>query len=136
MKSQVAKTLLNEAARLVELTAMFQANYGRHYRLTRQSPEAAWTLHNDMLNTQSIIANLLDPDALTEARPDYGAWWERDDVMDVAMSQRMISLISQLMASTAHAEANAAIQRNIAGMLHPESYTVHSDPQPVQRQVV
>ncbi|MFW5749057.1 MAG: hypothetical protein ACOCYT_05535 [Chloroflexota bacterium] len=142
MNTSVARTILNEAARLVELTATFQAYYGRGFKMSRNNPQPVWDQYNAIMDTQSIIANLLDPDALKEAHHRFGRWWERQDVMDAAMAQQLINEVSRLIASTAHVESHQATdedalcwgikstQRAIAGMLHPESYRVVSDPEP------
>jgi hypothetical protein len=145
MNTTTARNILNEAAHLMELTASFQARYGRAYRISISSPADASDLHNQILDIQSIIANLLDPEALNEAHAPYGQWWQRHDVMEASMAQQLISEISYLITSTAHVCSNQSegketmhhavkmTQRAIAGMLHPDCFKVHADPE-LQRQ--
>lgn len=147
MNIEKARTILNEAARLMELTATFQARYGRGYVLRAGTPQEAWSLYDDIMDAQSIIANLLDPDALGDAHYPYGKWWEHHDVMEPSMVHQLIQEVSHLLGSLAHIESHknrqygtpdnavCMTQRAIAGMLHPESYRIVSDPPADARRV-
>lgn len=141
MNLQKARTIMNEAARLVELTATFQASYGKNYKLDGTTSQDAWTIYDHIMDAQSIIANLLDPVALAEAKPPYGEWWNRCDVMDVSVAQHVIAEIAHLIACVAYEETRTSegkatmshavctSQRTIAGMLHPRSYEIVSQPE-------
>lgn len=136
MNTANARTILTETARLVELTAVFQARYGKNYRISFNTPNDARALHNQILDTQAIIANLLDPQILTQPHHRYGEWWQRHDVMEASMAQQLINEVAHLIAVVAHNEANAqdgkatwshavnTTQSAIAGILHPQAFVV------------
>jgi len=138
MNTANAHTILSETARLVELTAIFQARYGKNYRITATSANDAWKLHHAILDTQHIIANLLDPQILEHPHNRYGKWWDRHDVMEASMAQQMINEVAHLIAVIAHYEANeqdgkatwshalTTTQSAIAGILHPTAFEVPS----------
>ncbi len=125
----------------MELTAVFQARYGRSYTFNRHSPQDAWALYDKIMDIQSIIANLLDPEALTNAHNPYGKWWENCNIMDTAIAQQIVNEMSHLLTSTAYVEARIeagksagwrAVQMTqcaIAGMLHPKSYALVTEPE-------
>ncbi len=134
MNTHVARNILNEAARLMELTATFQARYGRAYIMTQGAPQAAWQLYNDIMNSQALIAGLLDVEALEDSHNPYGQWWTYNDVMTPIMAQHLITEAAQLLSSMAYVQSQQAdgkvnaphavnmLQRAIAGILHPNSY--------------
>lgn len=136
MNTANARTILAETARLVEMTAIFQARYGKNYRISALSPKDAWTLHNTILDTQHIIAHLLDPNIIENPHSRYGKWWERHDVMEASMAQQLITEVAHLIAAVAHYEANeqdgkatwshalTTTQCAIAGMLHPQAFVI------------
>jgi hypothetical protein len=138
MNMQNARTIMTEAARLMELTARFQARCGANHTLGYGTPQDAWALYDDIMNSQSIIANLLDPTTLANPHHPYGRWWDRYDVMSAPMAQQLINEISHLMTCVAYMEEGTAegggyavdrSQHAIAGMLHPKSYDIVSDPE-------
>jgi len=124
----------------MELTATFEAQFGRAYKLHKYSPAEAWEMFDKMMDIQSIIANLLDPEALNNVHYPYGRWWELNDVMDSAIAQQIIIELGHLLTSTAYVEARIEagqtpgwravdmIQCAIAGMLHPRSYELVTEP--------
>jgi hypothetical protein len=134
MNTQIARNILNEAARLMELTATFQARYGKVCTMAQGTPQAAWQLADDILNAQTLIAGLLDVDALEDAHHPYGQWWQHTPVMEPIMARHIITEAAQLLSSAAYIEGQQAdgketsshvlsrLQRAIAGMLHPNSY--------------
>lgn len=132
MNTTQARTLLAEAAHLIELTATFQAAYGKDYHLKPGSPEDAWTLHDQIYELECRIASLLDEQALEHAYPPHGEWWERYDVMPTAIARELLASIGHLItccarASTDNAEwsyAMQTVQQRIAGMLRPASHQV------------
>lgn len=136
MNTANARTILAETARLVELTAIFQARYGKAYKVTATSPNDAWKLHHAILDTQHIIANLLDPQILEHPHNRYGKWWDRHDVMEASMAQQLINEVAHLIAVVAHCDANQqdgkatwshavnTTQSAIAGILHPQAFVV------------
>lgn len=136
MNTANARTILAETARLVELTATFEARYGKNYRMSATSPTDAWKLHHAILDTQHIIAHLLDPNVIENPHNRYGKWWERHDVMEASMAQQLIAEVAHLIAVVAHYETNeqdgkatwshalTTTQRAIAGMLHPQAFVI------------
>lgn len=136
MNTANARTILAETARLVELTATFEARYGKNYRMSANSPTDAWKLHHAILDTQHIIAHLLDPHIIENPHSRYGKWWERHDVMEASMAQQLIAEVAHLIAVVAHYEVNEqdgkatwshalnTTQGAIAGMLHPQAFVI------------
>jgi hypothetical protein len=131
MEIKTVHHILDEAARLIELTASFQAQYGRMYKLNANTPQDARQLYHDIMQSQAIIASYLDNDALNEVQSPYGRWWDHSDVMEPIMAQQILSNSAQLLSSVVHAQTLTptsisyvvhAIQRAIAGTLHPDSY--------------
>jgi hypothetical protein len=131
MKTAMACEILNEAARLLELTATFQARYGKQYRLKAGSPQEAWTLYDDISEMQTRVAALLDPQALEDSNSRYGHWWERMDVMDVNTAQMLVEEVGALISCCAYSDVKSpetsltymvlSKQSTIAGFLHPSS---------------
>lgn len=131
MEIKTVHTILDEASRLIELTASFQAQYGRAYRMTANSPQEAWQLYHDIMQSQAIIASYLEYGVLDDIQYPYGRWWDHADVMEPIMAQQILTNSAQLLSSAVHAKtltpnsisyAVHSFQRAIAGMLHPDSY--------------
>lgn len=132
MNTETAHTLTAESARLFELCVKFQALYGKGYRLSKDSPEAAHTLYQQTLETQRKIAALLDEDAQNEPLERLGQWWLREDVLEVGWVKELLREAIHLINICAHLEAvppdNQGLtpaleisQSTIAGMLHPDT---------------
>ncbi len=131
MEIKTVHHILDEAARLIELTASFQARYGRLYKMNANSPTEAWQLYHDIMQSQAIIASYLDWGVLDDVQSPYGRWWDHADVMEPIMAQQVLTNSAQLLSSVVHAEtlnptsisyAVHSMQRAIAGVLHPASY--------------
>jgi hypothetical protein len=131
MEIKTVHTILDEAARLIELTALFQVKYGRSYKMTANCPQEAWQLYHDIMQSQAIIASYLDLGVLDDIQTPYGRWWDHADVMEPIMAQQILGNSAQLLSSVVHAKtlsptsisyAVHSFQRAIAGMLHPNSY--------------
>lgn len=131
MEIKTVHHILDEAARLIELTASFQAQYGRMYKMTASTSQDAWQLYHDIMQSQAIIASYLDMEALSDVQFPYGRWWDHADVMEPIMAQQVLSNSAQLLSSVVHAKtlsptsisyAVHSLQRAIAGVLHPDSY--------------
>ena len=141
MDMKTANQMMNEAGKLIELSAIFQVNYGRGAQLKPGSPEEEWTLYNLILNVQSRIARMMDEPCLESTHHKFGAWWKRQDVMDVATAQAVLQEISNLITRCAYMQTNTGnatqteqlcyalkvSQMTIAGMLHPASLQVAAD---------
>ncbi len=125
------------AARLIEQTAMFQTCFGRDYILKPGSPSEAWALYESVAYTQAEIARLLDPETTDNPHHRHGEWWQRRDMMDVAVAQQLMIEAGHLLACCATHVANQpptdfsyviiCSQMAIAGMLHPSSVQIGLD---------
>ena len=144
MNVTIAQQLLCEAGRLVALTAVFQARYGKDYALKANSPEHAWRLHRQIFDAQRAVARLLTDSARENPRPRYGQWWDRQDVLDSSLAHEIVSQASPLIMACAYQEADVnyraheesqsvlSIQRAIAGTLHPNSLHIISDAEAIR----
>jgi hypothetical protein len=134
MRTEVALELTQNVAQLVELTATFQAKYGRHYTLKPGSPAEAWALYNQIFNQQATIAQMLDTRALQMPQEGYDKWWERQDAMDLSIAKTLIQHSSHLIATVAYFNAEAhetdwsyavyCAESAVAGLLHPSAIQV------------
>lgn len=141
MNLDKARTILNETTRLVELTATFQARYGKDYVMRVGTPQDAWDLHENILDSQAIIANLIEPEIKANPHFRYGKWWERTQVMTNCTAQQLMTEACRLMSVVAHFEtknqegkstwshAVTTTQSAIAGMLHPSSLEIVTNPE-------
>ncbi|GAB4319714.1 MAG: hypothetical protein Kow00117_09370 [Phototrophicales bacterium] len=135
------RVILNEAARLVELTATFQARYGKNYVMHMGTPQDALDLNECILDSQAIIANLIEPEIKVTPHYRYGKWWERSQVMTNCTAQQLMTEACRLMSAVAHFEAKhqqgkatwdhaiTTTQSAIAGMLHPSTLQVVTNPE-------
>jgi hypothetical protein len=128
MTVENARAIVCRIARLAELAASFTAIYGKTYRLTEDSPQAAWDLYREVMAEQAEIAGLLELDALQNSYSRYGEWWKRADVMDTAIVNELASEAFNLIGRCAYLAVNdetrwsnsdLVLQRSIAGILHP-----------------
>lgn len=141
MDAKTARTLMNEAAHLIELVATFQSRYGRSYNLQHNSPKDARALYDDILNAQHTIAALLDADTLQNPHHKLGQWWQRQEIIDLGMTQSLVNEAGHLISCCAYFEADPrgesysyairSAQSTIAGMLHPKSLEYALTPRPV-----
>jgi hypothetical protein len=133
MNTQNARELAAKVAQLIEQASVFQALYGKGYRMKPGSPDEAWTLHNTIFNQQTDIARLLDDDALQNPTRRTHLWWKQQDTIDSGIATMIAQEVSQLIASCAYFEAKPmgesshmvrCAQTVIAGMLHPSTLLV------------
>ncbi|MFN8375431.1 MAG: hypothetical protein U0694_21455 [Anaerolineae bacterium] len=129
MNTAIARRIVEETTQLTELVAVFQARYGKTYRLKPGSPAEAWTLHRQILDQQRAIAGLLDADVIEQPVYKHIRWWQQQEAMDTGVTQDLFFEAYQLVTRCAFTEANAhdlrrspgiaCSQAVIAGMLHP-----------------
>ncbi len=140
MNTTTARSLASRIAELIEITSIFQARYGKQYRMKPGSPAAAWDMHQSIFDHQVAIARLLDETALLSPRQS-ATWWKWQETMDTAVASGVAQEISRLIAACACFEAEpragespmvTASQRAIAGMLHPSALMV-AQAEPVAR---
>ncbi len=133
MKTAIARQLAAKIAEMIELTSIFQARYGKQYRIKPGSPAEAWDLHQAIFDQQAVIAQLLDSDTLENPVRRCTAWWKYQDTIDTGVVSLIASEVSHLIACCASFEAEpraasspavAASQAVIAGMLHPSAVMV------------
>lgn len=137
VNANIATQMMQEAGTLLQLSATYQARYGRYAPLKAGSPQDAWELYEATRHSQSVIARLLDVDALANPYNKVGQWWERQDVIDVGTVRLIIQDITQMLASASYHEAVAhstgtphsidSTQHTIAGMLHPHCVRIALD---------
>jgi hypothetical protein len=129
MNTTLARRIVVEVTALAELCAAFSAHYGRHYQLKPGSPKEAWTLYQEILDRQRVIAGLLDTSALEQPRTAHIRWWEQQDAIDTSVTQELFMEAHQLVIRCVYAEAGAqdtspgitCSQAIIAGLLHPNA---------------
>jgi hypothetical protein len=129
MNTQTAQKIAKHVAKIAEVTTIFYAKYGRDYKMTADSPQAAWDLYQEFMARQAKIVTLLDEEAVQQAHVCWEAWWERRDVMNVALVNHLSSETFRLIERSAYLDAveeNSrtslnTIQETIAGLLHPKT---------------
>lgn len=131
MNTIKARQIAAEAAALTELTAKFQARYGKGYRVTSASPQEAKELCDQIVARQAAIARLLDADAQNSPLERWGHWWDKQDAMSIALAAELAQEVNRLISgiaystSATHEEDQSHnvvyTQRAIAGMLHPNA---------------
>ena len=133
MNTAMAHQLAVKAARLIELTSIFQSQYGKDYRMKPGSPESAWELQQAIFDLQGTMAGLLDPYALENPLRRVTPWWKYQDVMDTGMATQVAQEAFHLIACCASQEVSTrgepspviiCSQRTIAGLLHPSSLLI------------
>lgn len=143
MNTQIATLLAADIAKLVGLSAEFQARFGQHYALRPGSDRAAWDLFNAITAQQTVIAGRLDQDALERPHLTIGKWWERFDVPDFAVTKHLMDTVTQLISACAYdassdgAQSHNTVcsQRVIAGLLHPSAVQIAQDQRMAPRRV-
>lgn len=129
MNLQTAREVTKHIARMAETVTTFYAHYPHDYALDETSPARAWKLYQDFMQRQARIAMLLDRDACATPFSRWGRWWEKADVMRLALvhelaheGMRLVERAAYLQAigaETRNEDGMRAIQEGIAGMLHP-----------------
>lgn len=143
MNTQIATLLAADIAKLVALSAEFQARFGQHYTLRPGSDRAAWDLFNAITAQQTVIAGRLDQDALDRPHLTIGKWWERFDVPDFAVTKHLMDTVTQLISACAYDASSDGVQshntvcsqRVIAGLLHPSALQIAQDQRMTPRRV-
>jgi hypothetical protein len=143
MNTPTAHQLMIEVSRLVEMTSIFQAAYGKQYVVKPGSPAEVWDLYQVICRQQVVVAHLLDATALEAPMQSCAKWWKRQDVIDLGIVTMLAQEALHLIACCAAYEtqpravsspAIGASQAAIAGMLHPSCVMVAlADVQAVQR---
>lgn len=133
MNTAKAHQLTVKTAELIEFASIFQARYGKQYRMKPGSPAEAWDLHQSIFDQQIAIAHLLDMAALEAPMRRSTPWWKWQDAIDTSVVCMIASEASHLIACCASFEAQPraasspavnASQAVIAGMLHPSALMV------------
>jgi len=133
MNTTTARQLSAKIAELIELASIFQARYGKQYRIKPGSPTEAWELHQAIFDQQAVIAQMLDDAALESPLRRCAPWWKWQDTVDTGTVSLIAAEVCHLIACCAsfEAEPRAAAspvietsQAAIAGMLHPSAVMV------------
>ena len=133
MDTVTAREVMIKVSELIELSSIFQARYGRDYRLVPGSPDEAWELYQAISDQQTAIARLLDLTALENPIRRCAQWWKSQDVINSSVVSMMAQEAAHLIACCASFEtqpravASPVIdvsQSVIAGMLHPSCVLV------------
>lgn len=143
MNISQAQRIMMHVANIATIGATYQAKFGRDYRLTPESPAAAWELYRNLMSEQTNIASLLEPAALHTPYSRYGKWWERRDVIDSGLLNELTAdamtlvercaYLDAMNQSTVNAPSLVIVEQSIAGMLHPATrQTSVSDPRIAQ----
>jgi hypothetical protein len=133
MNTATARHLAAKVAELIEYASIFQARYGKQYRMKPGSPAEAWDLYQMITDQQTEIGRLLDSAALESPVRRCTPWWNWQDIIDTGVVNLLAAEVSHLIACCASFEAEPrsaespavrASQSVIAGMLHPSALMV------------
>ncbi|MEO8607999.1 MAG: hypothetical protein ABI690_08965 [Chloroflexota bacterium] len=133
MNTTQAQQLMVKITELIEFASIFQAKYGKQYRIKPGSPAEAWDLHQAIFDQQVAIAYLLDAAALETPLRRATPWWKFQDEIDTGVVCMVASETGHLIACCASFEAEPraasspaihSSQAVIAGMLHPSALMV------------
>ncbi len=129
MNLHTAREISTQITRMAEAVTRYYANFPPHYRLTEESPAEAWKMYQEFMQRQAKIAMLLDRDPVATPFTRWERWWERCDVMRIALVNELAQEGMRLVERAAYLEAIGqdprqeqglrSIQEAIAGMLHP-----------------
>lgn len=129
MDLHTAREISKQITHMAEAVTTYYANFAPNYRLTEESPAHAWKMYQAFMQRQAEIAVLLDSDAVATPFTRWERWWERCDVMRIALVNELAQEGMRLVERAAYLEAIGAesrqeqglrnIQEAIAGMLHP-----------------
>jgi hypothetical protein len=129
MNVKNAHKIAKHVAKIAEVAAAFHAQYGSDYKINENSPASAWDLYNKFMERQAKIVKLLDEEAVHQAHVRWEAWWERRDVISIALVNHLSSETFRLIERAAYLNAKSeesqnsllGIQETIAGLLHPRT---------------
>jgi hypothetical protein len=136
MNTVTARRIAALIAELVELASIFQARYGKDYRMKPGSPAEAWDLHQAIFDKQSDIARLLDVEALEQPLKRLPDWWKYRETLDTSMAAQLLQEAAHLIACCAAFETSpragsspvvVTSQSVLAGMLHPSTVLLGMD---------
>jgi hypothetical protein len=127
MNIKSARKIAKHVAKIAEVAAAFHAKYGCDYKMTENSPTEAWDMYREFMTLQDKIVALLDAEAVNKAHVRWEAWWERRDVISVALVNQLSGEVFRLIERAAYLDARQeaaptsllGIQETIAGLLHP-----------------
>jgi hypothetical protein len=127
MDIKSARKIAKHVAKIAEVAAAFHAKYGCDYKMSENSPEEAWELYREFMTLQDKIVTLLDAEAVGKAHVRWEAWWERRDIISIALVNHLSSEVFRLIERAAYLDARQetaptsmlGIQETIAGLLHP-----------------
>ena len=91
MNTKDAQTIAKHVAKIAGVAAAFYASYGGDYKINEDSPAQAQDLYRKLMARQAKIAKLLDAEAVINAHVRWEAWWERRDVMSIALVNHLSS---------------------------------------------
>jgi len=129
MNLHTAREIAHQVTKMAEAVTVYYAHFPHDYQLDESSPAKAWKLYQKFMNRQARVAMLLDRDAVSTPFTRWERWWERCDVMRIALvnelaheAMRLVERAAYLQAIGAelrHEDSLRTIQEGIAGMLHP-----------------
>lgn len=136
MNTVIARRLVENTARLMDIATRFEVKFGRDYQLKPGSPQEAWDLYQQAYEEQCRIAQQLDVEALEHPFIRWGQWWQRQDMIDTGIINELAAEIFHLISYCACQEANSDVhfpvtlklaQETIAGVLHPATRQIGLD---------
>lgn len=142
MNTAIARAAAAHIAELIEFASIFQARYGKQYRMKPGSPAEAWNIYNAILDKQVTIASLLDYPALESPLKRCPPWWKYQDAIDIGTASMMANEASHLIAACAWFEAEPigepspvilSAQQVIAGLLQPNTLMLAQEGQTALR---
>ena len=127
MNTRNAQAIVQHVAEIAEVASAFYANYGKDYKMSADSPAEAWKMYRKFMELQAEVASLLDVEAIRNAHVRWEPWWERRDVINIALVNHLSSETFRLIERAAYLNARGVdathsmrgIQETIAGLLHP-----------------
>ncbi|MBL8118981.1 MAG: hypothetical protein J0L63_00325 [Anaerolineae bacterium] len=129
MDTQTAITISHRVSELTQLVTGYQAQYGRYYKISADTPLTAVALQQAIFNKQVEVAELLDSDVRTKPGKRWLEWWRWQETLDIATCSELARESNHLIACCAYHDAQPegqssfaihASQVTIAGMLHPD----------------
>lgn len=136
MNKESAIRLSSHVAKLIGLSATYEAINGRRSVVKPGSSSEIWNLYDDIQSLQVEIARHLDIKALSFPNEHHLRWWDHQDVLDVIIANEIMQLVNQLIIAYAYDETSNAsksnhlilcTQKRIAGLLHPATRMIALD---------
>ncbi len=133
MDTNAAIKIAGEAAQLTVISAQFQAEFGKGYRIPDIGSDRARELREQGIEHQRQIARMLDKAALEHPLERWGHWWEDMDMMSIALAAELAQEVNRLISAVVYQKQQPQqpdwshnvdyTQRAIAGALHPIART-------------